>query len=225
MRGKRARLRRPTGNGRAFSNALPFIKETLRGAMDNRRLLLLWVLLLAGLLAGARLCRLADGFFAQQCHALFAEWLDLRGGRAFWAVLRSSLLSNVIFAIAATLLGLSAAGLPLLGCLPLLRGLGLGVLCGTLYGDFALRGLGGSLLLIVPGSLAAIFGLLLTCKENMDSAQAFGYAAKNKCFPDDWRGLREHLARCAALLTFAICGAVLDGVCAALFGRFLLPNK
>ena len=219
-RKKPAKPRRMS-TGRAPINALPYIKETLRGAAYNRRLLLLWGLFLAGMLAGARFSRIEDGFFAQQADALFASWLELSGSKSFIAVLRSSLMTNIAFGLASTLLGLSAAGLPLLGCLPLLRGLGLGVLCGKLYGDFALRGLGGNLLLVLPGALVAVFGLLLMCKENMDSAQAFGSAAKNKRFPDEWRGLREHLTRCAALLVFAVLGAILDGISAVLFGGFL----
>jgi hypothetical protein len=189
--------------------------------MNNRRLLLLWALFLAGMLSGARLGKVGEGFFAQQCDSLFTAWLDLRAEKAFAAVLRSSLLGNVGFIIASILLGLSAAGLPLIGCLPLLRGLGLGVICGKLYSEFALRGLSGSLLLMIPGAIFSIFGLLLICKENMDSAQAFGFAAKNKCFPDSWQGLREHLMRCAVLAIPAICGSVLDGATAALFGSFL----
>jgi len=201
-----------------LGGTLPYIKETLLGAAHNRRLLLLWLLVLEGMVAGARLSRIPDGFFSQQCGLLFDSWLELSGGQAFGAVMRSSLLTNIAFAIASALLGLSAAGLPLLGCLPLLRGLGLGVLCGRLYREFAMQGLLGNLLLIAPGSLLAVFGLLLMCKENMDSAQAFSDAAKNKSFPEDWRGLREHLTRCAALLVFGVLGSLLDGAVAAVFG-------
>jgi hypothetical protein len=218
------RPRRRKKRGGVPLNTLPYIKRTLRGVSENKRLLLLWGLFLAGMLAGARLSRNTEGFFAQQCARLFESWLDLSLSRDFFPVLRSSITTSAAFAIASVLLGISAAGLPLLGCLPLLRGLGLGVLCGKLYGEFALRGLAGSILLILPGAAASVFGLLLMCKENMDSSQAFGSAAKNKFFPEDWHGLREHLRRCAALAVFAVIGALLDASAAAIFGGFQLDR-
>ena len=218
---KKVRHKRKRGTIRPI-NIMPYIKETLHSAADNRRLLILWLLFLSGMLAGANLCHITEGFFAQQCDNLFASWLAMNESRSFLAVLRSSLITNLAFAVTSTLMGLSAAGLPLIGCLPLLRGLGLGVLCGKLYSDFALHGLGSNLLLIIPGALVAILGLLLICKENFESAQAFGKAAKTKVFPNDWRGLREHLTHCAALLIFAVLGAVLDGATAVIFGGFFL---
>ncbi|MDR0884071.1 MAG: hypothetical protein LBN05_05655 [Oscillospiraceae bacterium] len=197
-----------------------YISDTLHTAVENRRLLLLWGLFAAGMLVGARLSR-GEGAVAAQCAALFDVWLDARAAQDFMRVFISALLTAATYQLVAMLLGLSAVGLPLIGCIPLVRGLGMGVLCGILYVTFGLRGLTGNLLLFLPGALVAAFGLLLTCRESMDSAQAFNFAAKNKHFPDDWRGLREHLLRTGLLMIFPALSALLDAAGAGIFGDWL----
>ncbi|MDR1805200.1 MAG: stage II sporulation protein M [Clostridium sp.] len=195
-----------------------FMRETIRGIAANKRLLLLLGLFLAGMLAGARLCRAEEGFFARQGELLFEAWLSPREARSFLGVLLPSLGCNLIFVLVAVLLGFSVAGVPLIGILPLLRGLGAGLICGRLYADFALVGLAAATLTLIPGTLCAVFGLLLLCRESMESAAALGSAAKNSAMPEEWRGLREHMLRCGALTLFAFAGAVLDAAGAAAFG-------
>ncbi|MCL2022913.1 MAG: hypothetical protein FWG82_00895 [Oscillospiraceae bacterium] len=201
--------------GRNF-NITPYVLETLHGVRANRRLLLLWVLFAVGMAAGARFCAVGNGFLGEQIDVIFSSWYARSTGDAFWVVLRSSLLTNTIFAAAAILMGLSATGFVLIGCLPLLRGMGLGILSGQLYSEYALQGLWNNLLLLVPGAFFSVFGLLLLCKENMESSQAFGIAAKRGAFPEEWQSTQQHLKRCGVLIAFAILGALLDAGIAAM---------
>lgn len=54
----------------------------------------------------------------------------------------NSLAVNAAFMLAVFVFGLCAVGLPLICVLPVIRGVGIGMLSGYLYSNFALRGLG-----------------------------------------------------------------------------------
>ena len=82
----------------------------------------------------------------------------------------NSLAVNAAFMLAVFVFGLCAVGLPLICILPIIRGVGIGMLSGYLYSNFALRGLGYCVLVIYPGLIPAIFALLLACSAGINSS-------------------------------------------------------
>jgi len=74
---------------------------------------------------------------------------------------------DMIFLAIAYVFGLSAGGLPLLLVLPVLRGLGIGVLSGGLYLAHGATGVGYALLVHYPATVISMLIMFSACKESM----------------------------------------------------------
>lgn len=132
--------------------------------LKNWRALLLLAMFATGVACGASVLRSAAG-----------EVLQAQAEEYFAAMAASSVLSNMVrtFALYLTVLALCffagqcAVGLPLLCAAPCGVGLITGVMCGSLYNAFGLKGLGYSVLSgLIPNTFLA-FAVILACNEGI----------------------------------------------------------
>ena len=128
--------------------------------------------------------------------------------------------SDALFLLAAFLLGLCAAGLPLVLLLPVLRGLGVGAVSGWLYLNHGMSGVGYSILVLFPATIVSMLVMLTYCKESMLMSSDMLLVATGKSERVE-SGIRLYCTRYLVLALVSILAAVLDSLCFRAFSRLI----
>lgn len=136
----------------------------------NRRIIIMMLLFAVGMIIGAVSLKKADGYLSGAFSDMFSVYIKSKGSQSLGINFINSLAVNAAFMLAVFVFGLCAVGLPLICILPVMRGVGIGMLSGYLYSNFALRGLGYCVLVIYPGLIPAVFALLLACSAGINSS-------------------------------------------------------
>jgi hypothetical protein len=123
---------------------------------------------------------------------------------------------DLLFLALAYLLGLCAGGLPLLLLLPVIRGLGLGVVNGWLYMTYGATGVGYSVLVLYPATVVSIIVMLAACKESMLMSSDMLLMLNGKLERVE-SSLRLYTTRYFVLLLSSLAAAALDALCFAAF--------
>ena len=187
--------------------------EALERSWQKLALLGLYAL---GLFLGAKTAGSASsGWQARLLELLRAQRLGRAGLTPFGSAL-GYFGVDFLFMLAAFLLGLCAAGLPFLLLLPVLRGMGTGVVSGWLYMAYGLPGVGYSVLVLCPAAVISVLIMLAYCKESMlmSSDMALVLTGKQEQMES---GLRLYVTRYLVLLLVAVLAAALDALCFAAF--------
>lgn len=141
--------------------------KTFEQMKGNLRLFLLAASFAAGMLAGAVLIKNAGYDTVGDDLIYIADaYKKLRCEQSFLQNLCYSMLAEGVMLIISLFLGFSSIGSPLVCLLPFIKGIGLGFFCGYLYSEYALQGLGYSMLLVVPAQSIANLTLIVSCNES-----------------------------------------------------------
>lgn len=141
--------------------------KTLTEMKGNLRLFLLAAVFAAGILVGAAFLRNA-GFtdISEKLIYIADSYKKLKCEQSFFQNFCYSMITEGLLLIMSVFFGFSAIGSPLVCVLPFVKGLGIGLFCGYLYSEYALHGLGYSMLLIVPAQSIANLTLIVSCNES-----------------------------------------------------------
>lgn len=189
------------------------IKEML----DNSRILIFVVIFAIGIIIGAKVINSDNLIMQEQIKNLLNSFTIKRAGQGVINNFSESLFSVSVFSLATVFLGFSLIGYPLIIMIPLLRGMGIGAVCGYLYSVYKFTGLGYSLLMIYPGALFSTLSLLLMCNDCCEySKNAYSKAILGRGqFEKD--ETRVFLIRQLIFVLIGIFGALTDAVCSKLF--------
>jgi len=169
-----------------------------------------------GLLLGAKTAAGASsGWQEQLCGLLRAQRLNRAGGNLVANAI-GYFGGDLLFLAAMFLLGLCAGGLPLLLALPVLRGLGVGVVSGWLYMSYGAAGVGYSVLVLYPAAVVSVLVMLAGCKESMLMSGDMLLMLTGKLERPE-TGLRLYATRYMVLLLLCVLAAALDALCFAAF--------
>lgn len=192
--------------------------KILKDILKNSRIFILVVFFVAGLLLGA--ISLNGNFETTEKTAEITESLLLlkREGNIS-EIFFSSLLSNLIYVLISIFLGFSLVGYPLIWWIPLLKGLGIGILTGYLYSYFSFKGIGYALIIIYPAMIISTFALILSCNDSIIySKNAFMKSIKGRGeFEKD--ETKIYIIRNIIYLLIVIVSSVADTLFAKIFSN------
>jgi len=157
----------------------------------------------------------SSGWQARLLELLRAQRLNRAGLTPFGSAL-GYFNTDFLFMLAAFLLGLCAAGLPLLLLLPVLRGMGTGVVSGWLYMTYGLPGVGYSVLVLCPAVVVSVLIMLAYCKESMLMSGDMALVITGKQDKME-SSLRLYVTRYLVLLLVGVLAAALDALCFSAF--------
>ena len=152
------------GSGTLPGMALQNFSELLQKHWHKLALVALFGL---GLFLGARTAALGYSGWQTRVMALLQAQRSSRAGGSMLANALGYFGGDMIFLVIAYIFGLSAGGLPFLLVLPVLRGLGIGVLSGGLYLAHGATGVGYALLVHYPATVISMLIMFSACKEGM----------------------------------------------------------
>lgn len=193
--------------------------KILKEMLANSRIYILSAIFAAGIIIGASTVK-SDLFVVEKLVSLIDSYTLLKSGQGIIYNFCNSLSISGLFIGAGLFLGFSLIGYPFIMWLPLLRGMGLGVVCGYLYSTYKLIGLGYSLLIIYPGAIVSTFAFILVCNDSCEySKNAYAKAIQGRGqFEKD--ETRVYLMRQLVFLGITAVSAIIDAVFSSAFSRF-----
>ncbi len=191
--------------------------KIIKEMLDNSRLIIFVVIFAIGIIVGAKIINSENLIMQEQIKSLLNSFAIKRAGQGIINNFIESLFSVSVFSLTAAFLGFSLIGYPLIIIIPLVRGMGIGAVCGYLYSVYKFTGLGYSLLMIYPGALFSTLSLLLMCNDCSEySKNAYSKAILGRGqFEKD--ETRVFLIRQLIFFLIGVFGAFVDAVCSKLF--------
>ncbi len=152
-----------------------FNRKTLK---SNQTLTLLCILLLTGMFLGAVCVKHADEAMLEKIKLLTGTYISSEVSRSILDNFLSYILADTVFIILSVFFGLCVIGEPILWILPLIRGLGLGLITGFVYKTYSVQGVLYSTVLIVIPAVISSLAMAVSCKESILSSREIKSALK-----------------------------------------------
>lgn len=194
------------------TNALTALKK-------NGRMLAMLAVFAAGMIIGAVFVKRGGDLFSDIVCNMFTAYIKAKNEQSIGLNFINSLAVNISFMLAAFIFGLCAVGLPFVCTLPLLKGIGIGMLSGYLYSEFSLKGLGYCILIIYPGLIPAVFALLLACSAGIVSSYEMLLSFSSSKAQKGERSIKIYCIRFLVICILVIISAALDAATGRLFSR------
>lgn len=193
--------------------------KAIKKLLENSRIYLLSALFAIGIVIGAISIN-NESVIIEKLTSLIDSYSILKAEQGIAANFCNSLTVSAAFFTANLFLGFSLIGYPFLMWLPLLKGMGIGGVCGYLYSAYKLSGLAYSLVIIYPGAIVSTFAFILACSDSCEySKNAYLKAIQGKGqFEKD----ETKIYMIRQMIFLGICGisAIVDALFSAGFSRF-----
>ncbi len=187
----------------------------LRAARENRAMVWLSLVLLAGMALGAVYARSAGYETLERLDFLFAGNFKSRTTQPFLMVFSASFASSFCFILACFLGGLSIWGAFFIPAVLAFRGFGLGLTSGYLYAAYGWKGVLYNLAVVLPGAFVCCLSILAASAEGIRFSRL---VASGKTHAGGKSGIRSYILRFGAVLAIACAGALLDLLFSVCFG-------
>ncbi len=193
--------------------------KAIKKMLEDSRIYFLTALFIIGLVSGVTAVK-NNSILNEKISLLIDSFSILKSEQGIVQNFINSICISGIFMLINTFFGFSLIGYPFLIFLPLLRGMGIGAVCGYLYGTYKLLGLGYCVLIIYPGAIVATFALILACNDSCEySKNAFSKAIQGKGqFEKD--ETRVYLIRQLVFTGICALSSIIDALFSVIFSRF-----
>lgn len=198
--------------------SLYYSKNRVSQLTIRREILMFSILLLSGLLIGVLVAKNGNESILDQVSRMFDSFYSVRENQSIGASVINSLKVSCAFWLINVLFGLCIIGIPFVTVIPVIRGLGIGLVTGYIYSIYGIKGIGYCFLIIFPGALISFIALiyavsdsfkmsLYTLSSCVNSGAPKGGAEKIKIFA---------VRQIFYLMLFAV-SAFIDGIVNKLF--------
>lgn len=193
--------------------------KVIKKMLENSRIYLLTVFFALGIIIGAVSIN-SESILIEKLSSLIDSYTLLKAGQGMVENFCNSLSVNSVFLALNLFLGFSLIGYPFIIWLPLLRGMGIGTVCGYLYSVYRFSGLGYSLLIIYPGAIASTFAFILACNDSCEySKNAYSKSIQGRGqFEKD--ETKIYIFRQMIFLGITAVSALIDALFSTGFSRF-----
>ena len=152
---------------------------------------------------------------------LFREHYEFHSQKGFFRIIGQTFLNIIPIVLIAFVVGTSAVGCVLTPALPFVSGFVFGIVSGSLYSTQEVMGIVYNLLVLLPPTLVAFFGLLLCCRESFGFSKllAIMCVKGGKCF-NLYLDFKNYCIRYLVILALFLFYALVDASLTSLFIRF-----
>lgn len=179
---------------------------------QNQKLVILTVLLICGLILGALADKKATGTSAEPLRDIVENYYKVKTEQTFLQNFLSTLGTESVYMGIALIFGVCVAGEPVLWLLPLIKGLGLGMISGYLYQAHAVEGLIYFSAVILFPSVIASASELFACKESILMSRDINRILLKKQTADGVEMFKLYLMRYAVLYGTILFSAAMSAV-------------
>lgn len=132
----------------------------------RREILMFSILLLSGLLIGVLVAKNGNESILDQVSRMFDSFYSVRENQSIGASVINSLKVSCAFWLINILFGLCIIGIPFVTAIPVIRGLGIGLVTGYIYSIYGIKGIGYCFLIIFPGALISFIALIYAVSDS-----------------------------------------------------------
>lgn len=198
--------------------SLYYSKNRVSQLPIRREILMFSILLLSGLLIGVLVAKNGNESILAQVSRMFDSFYSVRENQSIGASVINSLKVSCAFWLMNVLFGLCIIGIPFVTVIPVIRGLGIGLVTGYIYSIYGIKGIGYCFLIIFPGALISFIALIYAVS---DSFKMSLYTLSSCVNPGAPKGGAEKIKIFAVrqifyLILFAV-SAFTDGIVNKLF--------
>ncbi len=189
-------------------------QDLLSAVKDNRAMVLLALLFLAGMVGGTFYSRSTQLCTLSRLDFLFAGNFKARLTQPLVTVFAASFASAFLFVLVCFLFGLSMWGAFCIPVVPIFRGFGLGLTAGYLYSVYGGKGILFYFAVILPGAFLCCFSILAAALEGI----CYSRALASHRMSQTGEGFRTYMLHFGLALALACASAGLDTLLTAVFG-------
>lgn len=198
--------------------SLYYSKNRVSQLPIRREILMFSILLLSGLLIGVLVAKNGNESILTQVSRMFDSFYSVRENQSIGASVINSLKVSCAFWLINLLFGLCLIGIPFVTVIPVIRGLGIGLVTGYIYSIYGIKGIGYCFLIIFPGALISFIALIYAVSDSFKMSLYTLSSCVNSVAP---KGGAEKIKIFAVrqmfyLILFAV-SAFIDGIANKLF--------
>lgn len=190
--------------------------DFLHALQENRSIVLLALLFLAGMTAGCLYERQAQGDMLKKLDFLFAGNVQARISKPFYGVFIASFASAFLFLFACFLAGLSMWGPFVIPAVVLFRGFGFGITSGYLYSIYCWKGFFYYFLVFMPGGFLCSVVILTAAREGIRCSVKLLRNRKDLQSFHQFRGCLYHFG---ILLVLSFAASLLDSALSVVWSK------
>lgn len=191
---------------------------------SNQTLTVLCVLLLTGMLLGAVCVKHADEAVLEKIKTLTGAYFVTGNENSIIKNFLSYISADTQFIILSVLFGLCVIGEPILWLLPVIRGLGLGIITGYIYKTFNVQGVIYSTVLIVIPAVISSLAMAVSCKESILSSRDIRSTLKQDSKQFNYREFIKLFAvRNLILYVFVVLSGIIGCILTYFFSSKIIP--
>ncbi len=160
-------MKRVKKHATIISTGFRFPKGKSGVMKNNQKLILLTVIFICGLFLGAIAVKNTNDALAERLQTLIENFCLVRNQQSIFVNFLSMFGTECIFLIPAMVFGICVVGEPILWLLPLVKGMGIGIISAYLYSSHSLNGMLYFAVILLFPSVFSVAALLLGCKESI----------------------------------------------------------
>lgn len=178
---------------------------------EVKGMIIILALFAAGVIVGSGIFRNGNSELSNELAQVFDTFVTARENQKLYVTFFNSAIINTVFLIIPFIFGLSCVGLPVTAIVAVTKGLGLGIVAGYMFSNFAMSGIGYYLLTIFPGAIIANSILLLGCNCSLFMSTDILSVILSKKQPDA-NMLSTYLKKYLILLIGSFAASAIDGI-------------
>lgn len=191
---------------------------------SNQTLTILCVLLLTGMFLGAVCVKHAGEAMLEKIETLTGAYFVTGNESSIIKNFLSYISADTQFIILSVLFGMCVIGEPILWLLPVIRGLGLGIITGYIYKTFNVQGVIYSTVLIVVPAVISSLAMAVSCKESILSSRDIRSTLKQDDKQFNYREFIKLFAvRNLILYVFVILSGIIGCILTYFFSSKIIP--
>lgn len=192
------------------------IKMVLR---EEWKLVTLISIFMAGMIIGAISAKHTDNDINARLVTMFSDFAMIRHTQSIFETFCNSFAVYFAFLFVAFASGLCAIGIPIIATIPLIRGIGIGMVSGYLYSTYALSGAGYCIVVLFPGAIISTAAMLLGCNESFVMSRELINLLNGKSLFQHDNILKKYSVRYILLLGFILLASLIDTLMTILFAE------
>lgn len=189
---------------------------------NNQKLFLLTVVYITGLFFGACTIKNLSGELSVSIQSLMANYYQVQTEQTIFQNFLYTLSSEFLILLIPFVFGLCIIGEPVMWFMPLLRGLGTGLISGYLYKNYSLSGMGYFAAVILIPTVLSSAVMIIGCHESILTTRDIRRVVKNNSGEHD-NIMHFYIIRYLVLLVAVVLISLLGAMFVKLFaGKFTL---
>lgn len=179
------------------------------------------LLLISGIIIGVLTAKNGSETIQKCTETIFNSFFSLHSDQSISSGIITSVGVSLAFQLTAFACAFCAVGAPIIASIPLVRGLGIGLISGYLYSAYKLQGIGYCALIIFPGVIISFIALVYITTDSFKmSLNAFGLIFGKSRPGNETEKAKNFIIRQFFYFLIFLLAAVADGITAKLFSGF-----